>query len=106
MCRIPKVLIVAPEDMHSDLRRQLSSLEYDIVATVTSPDHAAGISADVAIAWEPEEEDLLRLREHDLRTVAVGAGGTSADMELTPDDLPSFKTRVWELFRPAGGPGE
>jgi prolyl-tRNA editing enzyme YbaK/EbsC (Cys-tRNA(Pro) deacylase) len=101
MCRIPKVLIVAPPERHQDLRKALSSLEYDIAATVSSVDEAAGVGADVAVAWEPDEDTLLRLRELSFKTVAVGGGGDSADMKLEPDDVASFKSRIWELFRPA-----
>lgn len=100
MCRIPKVIIVAPPDKHAELRRALSSLEYDIAGAFASADDAVAVSAEVAVVWEPEEEDLLRLREQDLRTVSVGGSGTSADMELAADDVASFKTRIWELFRP------
>jgi hypothetical protein len=101
MCQIPKVVIVAPPEKHQELRRALSSLEYDIAATVTTADDASGITADVAIAWEPDEEMLLRLRELTLKTVAVGGDGASADMTLAPDEIASFKSRIWELFRPA-----
>jgi hypothetical protein len=100
LCRIPKVLIVAPADKHQELRRSLSSFEYDITATVATPDEAAGIGADVAVAWEPDETTLQRLRELTFKTVAVGSTATSADMTIAPDDVASFKTRVWELFRP------
>lgn len=100
MCRIPKVVIVAPPEKHAELRRALSSLEYDIAGVFASADEAVAASAEVAVVWEPEEEDLLRLREQDLKTVAVGGGGTSADLEIAADDIASFKTRIWELFRP------
>jgi hypothetical protein len=100
LCRIPKVVIVAPADKHADLRRVLGSLEYDIAATVATTDEAAGVTADVAVAWEPDEETLLRLRELSLKTVAVGGTAETADMKLEPDDVAAFKTRVWELFRP------
>jgi hypothetical protein len=101
MCRIPKVVVLAPSDVGNDLRRKLSSLEYEIVAVVESLDDLAGTSADVVVAWAPEEETLLRLRELSLKTVAVGGQGESADMKLARDDVASFKTRVWELFRPS-----
>lgn len=101
MCRIPKVVVVAPAEKHADLRRALSSLEYDIVATVDGFDAATGISADVAIAWEPDEDMLLRLRALSFKTVALGGDGESADMQLASEDVASFKSRVWELFRPA-----
>lgn len=101
MCKIPRVVIVAPTDKHQELRRTLSSLEYDIAATVSSADEAAGISGDVAIVWEPDEETLQRLRELSFKTATIGGDGESADMELAPDDIASFKARIWELFRPS-----
>jgi hypothetical protein len=100
MCKIPKVVIVAPAEKHAALRRALGSLEYDIAATVATADDAAGITGDVALAWEPDEDTLLRLRALTFKTVAVGGAGESADMRLDPDDIASFKTRIWELFRP------
>ncbi len=100
MCKIPKVLIVAPADIHQDLRKRLSSLEYDIAATVNSVDQAAGISADVAIAWEPDDATLLRLRELSFKTVAIGGTATGADMTIDLDDVATFKSRIWEVFRP------
>lgn len=101
MCRIPKVLIVAPAEQQQELRKKLSSLEYDVAATVDSVDAASGISADVAVVWEPDEDTLLRLRALSLKTVAIGGEGASADMELGHDEAGEFKTRIWELFRPA-----
>ena len=101
MCKIPKVVIIAPAANHQELRRALSSLEYDIAATVATADEAAAINGDVALAWEPDENTLLRLRESGFKTVAVGGDGSSADMSLAQDDVASFKTRIWELFRPA-----
>ena len=101
MCKIPKVIIVAPSEKHAELRRALSSLEYDIAATVDDFAGATGISADVAVAWEPDEDLLLKLRALSLKTVALGGDGQSADMTLQTDDITSFKSRIWELFRPA-----
>jgi hypothetical protein len=101
MCRIPRVALLAPSERHQELRRALGSLEYDIVAAVASIDELAGVTADVVVAWEPDEEALLKLRELSLKTVAIGGDGDSADMELQADDVASFKTRIWELFRPA-----
>ncbi len=101
MCRIPKVAILAPAEKHQDLRRALGSLEYDIVAAVASTDDLSGMTADVVVAWEPDEETLLKLRELALKTVALGGEGDSADIKLATDDVASFKVRVWELFRPA-----
>lgn len=100
MCKIPKIVIVAPSEKHQELRRALSSLEYDIAATVSSADEASGVSGDVALAWEPDEEQLQRLREAGFKTVAIGGDRASAGMSLAPDDIGSFKTRIWELFRP------
>jgi hypothetical protein len=101
MCKIPKVVIVAPADVGGDLRKKLSSLEYDIAAIVSTADDAAGVSADVAVAWEPDEDTLLRLRELSFKTVAIHGDAESADMKLDPEDIASFKNRIWELFRPA-----
>lgn len=89
MCKIPKVAIVAPEERLGDLRRTLSSIEYDIVASEDG--------ADIALAWEPDEALVARLRDAGLKVVSVG--GSSGDLDIAPDDVGSFKTRVWELFR-------
>jgi hypothetical protein len=101
MCKIPKVIVVAPAGKHQELRKALSSLEYDIVAAVDSVDAAAGITADVAVVWQPDEQQLARLRALSLRTVAIDGAGETADMTLSADDVASFKTRIWELYRPA-----
>jgi hypothetical protein len=101
MCKIPKVVIVAPSEKHQELRRALSSLEYDIAATVSSPDDVAAIKADAVVLWEPDDESIERLQALGFKTVAVGGNAPGADMSLAPDDLASFKTRIWELFRPA-----
>lgn len=90
MCRIPKVAIVAPEDRLADLRRALSSIEYDVVASTDG--------ADIAVAWEPDGALVSELRDAGLKVVAIGASA-EADMSIPPDDIASFKTRVWELFR-------
>jgi hypothetical protein len=92
MCRIPKVVIVAPEDRIADLRRALSSIEYDVVASEDG--------ADVAVIWEPDEALVARLRDAGLKTVSIGGASSGAEMALEPGDVGSFKTRVWELFRP------
>jgi hypothetical protein len=94
-------VIVAPAERQQELRKALSSLEYDIAAAVDSAEAASGISGDVAIAWEPDEPTLLRLRELSFKTVAIGGDGESADMKLGVDEVGAFKTRIWELFRPA-----
>lgn len=101
MCRIPKVIVVAPSDRHTDLRRALGSLEYEIVAAVSTADEVAGISGDVAVVWEPDEDSLGLLRAMSLKTVAIGGVAGKADMTLSASDLPAFKSRIWELFRPA-----
>ena len=90
MCRIPKVAIAAPDEKALELRRALSSIEYDIVSAVDG--------ADVVVMWEPDEATVTSMRDAGLKTVAIG--GASADMDIDPDDIASFKTRVWELFRP------
>lgn len=99
MCRIPKVVLVAPESRRADLRRRLSSIEYEIVAAVASLGEAEGISADVAVLWEPDAAIVAAARNRGLKTVALG--GEGADLDLPADDPSAFKTRVWELFRPA-----
>lgn len=99
MCRIPKVVLVAPQDVQADLRRSLSSLEYDIVAAVTTVDETEGITLDVAVLWEPDANALETLRSKGVKTVALG-GAEGADLQLTTDDATTFKTRIWELFRP------
>lgn len=100
MCRIPKVIVVAPEDQQNELRRAFSSLEYEIIATVATSLDAEGITADVAIVWDPTLDDIFQLKDYGLKTVAVGSDDQGADMHLLPDDVAAFKTRVWELFRP------
>jgi hypothetical protein len=101
MCKIPKVVIVAPPEKHQELRRALSSLDYDIAATVAAADDALSIRSDAAVLWEPPGVDVQRLQAAGFKTVAVGGDGSSADMSLEPDEVASFKTRIWELFRPA-----
>lgn len=100
MCRIPKVVLVAPSDVGADLRRSLSSLEYEIVAAVQSIDDAADITFDVAVLWEPDASSVAAARERGVKTVALG-GADGADLQLAPAEAASFKTRVWELFRPS-----
>jgi hypothetical protein len=101
MCRIPKVLLVAPADRHAELRRALSSLEYDIVAAVASVEEAGGVTADAAVLWEPDADAVGVLRQRGVKTAAVGVDDAGADMQLTPEDVASFKTRIWELFAPS-----
>jgi hypothetical protein len=100
MCRIPKVLLVAPADKQAELRRALSSLEYDIVAAVGAAEEAGDITADVAVAWEPDADAVNVLRQRGLKTVAISTEDTEADMQLFPDAVAEFKTRIWELFAP------
>ena len=92
MCRIPKVVIVAPDERVADLRRALSSIEYDVVATEDG--------ADIAVVWEPDEATVTRLHDAGLKVVAIGGSSGGVEMSLPADDVGSFKTRVWELFRP------
>jgi hypothetical protein len=99
MCRIPKVVIVAPSDKHLELRKTLGSLEYDIVATVTSADEATEIGCDVVVVWEPDAQTMSTLCELEPRTVAIGGAGQEAEMRIDPDNVASFKTRIWELFK-------
>ena len=99
MCRIPKILLVAPEDVRQDLRRKLSSLEYDITAAVASLDEAENVTADAAVMWEPDAATIAAARDRGLKTVALG-GEDGADLHIAVDDAASFKSRVWELFRP------
>jgi hypothetical protein len=101
MCKVPKIVIVAPADKHQELRRALSSLEYEVAATVASAEDALKIRADVVVLWEPGDTDVQRINASGVKTVAVGGDGPSADMTLEPHDIASFKTRIWELFRPA-----
>ena len=92
MCRIPKVIVVAPDDKLADLRRALSSLEYDFTTTVDS--------ADVAVVWQPDDDALGSLRDAGVKIVAIGGTASGVDMTIDPDDIGAFKTRIWELFRP------
>lgn len=78
----------------------MSSIEYEIAAAVGSLDETSGITCDVVVLWEPDADQIAVARERGLRTVAVG-GARGADLDLAPDDAGDFKSRVWELFRPA-----
>ncbi|HVL82246.1 MAG TPA: hypothetical protein VM840_11725 [Actinomycetota bacterium] len=97
MCRLPKVLIVAPAERHADLRRALSTIEYDITAAV-EPGTETDVPADVAVAWEPDTAEIERLRGSGLKVAALGGNGGS-DLDLPSDDPGAFKRRVWELLR-------
>lgn len=101
MCRIPKIALVADEDVRQDLRKKLSSLEYDIVAAVGSLDELSEVTADAVILWKPEEETIVAAKARGLKTASLG-GADGADLKVSPLDPGSFKTRVWELFRPSG----
>ncbi len=90
MCKLPKVLVVAPDDKAQEIRRAISSLEYDFTTAVDS--------ADVVVVWEADDPSLSRYPN--AKKVAIGGTATIADITIEPDDIPSFKTRVWELFRP------
>lgn len=99
MCRVLKVLLVAPSHRQLELRRRLSSISYEIVAAVP-PGEPTDVSADVAVAWEPGPGTVSELQDAGLKVVAVGGRPEGADMVLDPDDVGSFKDRVWDLFRP------
>lgn len=98
MCRVLKVLVVAPSDRHLELRRALSSVNYEIVATV-APTDPVEVAADVAVLWEPGPETLRAFRDQGLKVVAVGGEADDADLVLPPEELGTFRDRVWELFR-------
>lgn len=100
MCRIPKVVLIAPAERHTELLRALASIEYDVTAVETVQD-AASASADVAVVLDATELIIDALRAEGLKVVAIGAHETSADMHLHPDALRDFRSRIWELFRPA-----
>lgn len=102
MCRIPKVVVIAPPDEHLQLRRTLSSLEYDIVATL-APGAELDVTADVALVCDPTDEDVRRLRERGVKVVGFGAPNASADLAI--DDVAAFKTRIWDVLRPRGETG-
>jgi hypothetical protein len=99
VCRIPKVLIVAPEERHLDLRRALGSLEYDIAATVVAGAQG-GITADVALVFEPDEALVDLLRARGLKVATFGSAAATGDLDLG-EDVGTFKERIWELLRPA-----
>src|SRR5690348_7206961 len=100
MCRIPKVVVVAPRERQLELRRALSSLEYDIIGAESTAE-ALGIGADVAVILNPGTQAVGELRERGLKIVSVGNSDAGADISLELDDVSQFKTRIWELFRPA-----
>jgi hypothetical protein len=101
MCRVPKILLVAPDDVRMELRRKLSSISYEIVAAVATLDEAAGINVDVAVLWEPAPDVISAARERGLKSVAIGGAHGAADLDLATDDAADLKTRIWELFRPS-----
>lgn len=99
MCRIPKVVLIAPAKRHAELLRALASIEYDVTAVETVPD-VASASADVAVVLDATELIIDALRAEGLKVVAIGAHDTSADMNLDTNTLRDFRSRIWELFRP------
>jgi hypothetical protein len=99
MCRIPRVIVIAPKERHQELRQSLSALEYDIVAAASDPADVDGITADVAVVLDADPMTTATLKARGLKVVAVGGDPEGADMALAADALADFKTRVWELFR-------
>jgi hypothetical protein len=99
MCKLPKVVVLAPSERHADLRRALSSLEYEVIA-VAGMDELGGITADVVLLWEPDADEIASAREREVKVVSVGGAAEGADMHLEPDEIRSFRERIWELFRP------
>lgn len=97
MCRVLRVVIVAPPERQLELRRAISALDSDVVASVDSV-ASLDIRADVALAWEPDEETVAALRGAGLKVASVG--GSEGDLTIDPDDVAAFRTLVWELFRP------
>lgn len=96
VCRTLKVLVVASRDRHDELRRTLSSIEYEIAGAVQPGD--AHPAADVAVVVDGDAAAVEALRAAGMKVVAVGAvpGG---DLTLAPGEIGSFASRVWELFR-------
>lgn len=100
MCKIPKVVIVSPSGEHADLRRRLSSLEYEIAATL-APGDPLDVSADVLLLYDPDPATLEAARaKAPAKVVVVGAPAEGAHLVLDRDDDITFKSRIWELFRP------
>lgn len=100
MCRIPKVVLVADESARQELRKKLSSLEYDIVAAVGSLDEVGEITVDAVVLWKPDADAISAAKARGLKTVSLG-GADGADLQIPAEDPAVFKARVWELFRPA-----
>lgn len=96
MCRLPKVVVVAPADRHDELRRALTSIAYDIAAIVSTPEEI-DVDADAAVLVDPRPETVEALHARDLKVAAVGEDGHGADICLS--DAAAFKERVWDLFR-------
>jgi hypothetical protein len=83
VCRIPRVLVVAPAGRHGDLRRRLSSLEYDVV---TTEDAADPVAADAVLVFDEADE-----RRATAKGVPV--------LRLAEDELGSFAPRLWQALR-------
>lgn len=98
MCRVLKIVLVAPTDAHPDLRRKLSALDYEIVAAFEDA-KTVDVDADVAVVWEPDARTVERLRGLGVKVVALGGNGEDADLAIAREDVAAFKQRVWELFR-------
>ncbi len=98
MCRVLKVVLVAPADMQLELRRKLSALDHDIIGTFERVSEI-DLDADVAVLWEPAAADIARLREGPVKVVALGGDGHGADLVIPAEDVAAFKRRVWELFQ-------
>ena len=95
-----KVGLVAPDDVLADLRRRLSSIEYEIVAAVASLVDLDDVTLDVLVLWEPDADAIDAARQRGLKTVAIG-GAEGAHLHVATENAETFKTRVWELFRPS-----
>ena len=98
MCRVLRVVIVAPAERQLELRRALSALDYEIVAAVASADELE-LAADVAVVLEPDTASVDALRERGLKVATIG--GASGDLVIDPLDVRAFRSRVWELLRPS-----
>lgn len=97
VCRVLRVVIVAQAERQLELRRALSALDYEIVAAVSSVDEI-DLAADVAVVWEPDGDTVDALRTRGLKVASIG--GADGDLPIDPTDVRSFRSRVWDLFRP------
>jgi len=98
VCRVLRVVIVAPAERQLELRRALSALDYEIVAAVASADELE-LAADVAVVLEPDTASVDALRERGLKVATIG--GAPGDLVIDPLDVRAFRSRVWELLRPS-----